>query len=33
METVIAQVMVVTPHPDDAEYGVAAVLLERLPAG
>ena len=27
METKLAQVMVVTPHPDDAEYGVAGTVV------
>ena len=30
METIIAQVMVVTPHPDDAEYGVAGTVARWI---
>ena len=30
MQTIIAQVMVVTPHPDDAEYGVAGTVARWI---
>jgi LmbE family N-acetylglucosaminyl deacetylase len=33
METKIAQVMVVTPHPDDAEYGVAGTVVRWVSQG
>ena len=33
MKTKLAQVMVVTPHPDDAEYGVAGTLVHWISQG
>jgi len=33
MKTKIAQVMVVTPHPDDAEYGVAGTVVRWVGHG
>jgi LmbE family N-acetylglucosaminyl deacetylase len=33
MKTKIAQVMVVTPHPDDAEYGVAGTIVHWVSQG
>jgi LmbE family N-acetylglucosaminyl deacetylase len=33
MKTKIAQVMVVTPHPDDAEYGVAGTVVHWVGEG
>ena len=33
MEAKIAQVMVVTPHPDDAEYGVAGTVVRWVSQG
>jgi LmbE family N-acetylglucosaminyl deacetylase len=33
METKLAQVMVVTPHPDDAEYGVAGTVVRWVSQG
>ncbi len=33
MKTKLAQVMVVTPHPDDAEYGVAGTVVHWISQG
>ena len=33
MKTKLAQVMVVTPHPDDAEYGVAGTVVRWVSQG
>jgi len=33
MKTKVAQVMVVTPHPDDAEYGVAGTVVRWVSQG
>jgi len=33
MKTKLAQVMVVTPHPDDAEYGVAGTVVHWVSQG
>ena len=33
MKTKLAQVMVVTPHPDDAEYGVAGTVVRWVNQG
>ncbi|MEE8374276.1 MAG: PIG-L family deacetylase, partial [Dehalococcoidia bacterium] len=33
METKPAQVMVVTPHPDDAEFGVAGTVVRWIKEG
>jgi LmbE family N-acetylglucosaminyl deacetylase len=33
MKTKIAQVVVVTPHPDDAEYGVAGTVVRWVSQG
>ncbi len=33
METKLAQVMVITPHPDDAEYGVAGTVVRWVSQG
>jgi len=33
MKTKLAQVMVVTPHPDDAEYGVAGTVIHWVSQG
>ena len=33
MEAKLAQVMVVTPHPDDAEYGVAGTVVRWVSQG
>lgn len=33
MRTKVAQVMVVTPHPDDAEYGVAGTVVRWVSQG
>ena len=33
MEAKLSQVMVVTPHPDDAEYGVAGTVVHWISQG
>ena len=33
MKKKLAQVMVVTPHPDDAEYGVAGTVVRWVSQG
>jgi len=33
MEAKLAQVMVITPHPDDAEYGAAGTVVHWVSQG